>query len=378
MYGSPWWAPAFTLRVDTGTVAPYDVSNPALASPPRNIGARFMADIPIPAIETSTKKARFRSEWGVPKLLLSPSLLLILIFVYGFIGMSLWVSISNWRSSTVDLSLSDPIMGVYDRLFSMTRFQIDLRNTLVFTILFLLASVLVGLVLALLLDQRVFGRSLFRNVFLFPYALSFIVTGTSWRWLFTPESGINLLVDSLGINSLLNALGLPDFSPAWLTTAEVVGDLGAWIPFLDGIKAQLGIPLAMIPVIIAATWQLSGFAMAMYLAGLGTISHDIREAAQLDGASSWRIYRDIIIPLLRPITISILIILGHVSLKIFDLIFAMSGSGPGFATDVPGIFVYEQTFRATRYNLGAAASIIMLLLVSIVIVPYLARTLKEL
>jgi glucose/mannose transport system permease protein len=134
----------------------------------------------------------------------------------------------------------------------------------------------------------------------------------------------------------------------------------------------------MIPVVIAAAWQLSGFAMAMYLAGLGTISHDIREAAQLDGASSWRIYRDIVIPLLRPITISILIILGHVSLKIFDLIFAMSGSGPGFATDVPGIFVYEQTFRATRYNLGAAASIVMLLLVSIVIVPYLARTLKEL
>lgn len=337
-----------------------------------------MADIPIPAVETSTKKARFRSELSVPRLLLSPSLLLILIFVYGFIGMTIWVSISNWRSSSVDLTLSDPIMGVYDRLFSMTRFQIDLRNTLVFTILFLLASVLVGLVLALLLDQRVFGRSIFRNIFLFPYALSFIVTGTSWRWLFAPESGINLLVENLGINWLLNAVGLPDFSPAWLTTAEVVGDLGTWIPFLDGIKAQVGIPLAMIPVIIAATWQLSGFAMAMYLAGLGTISHDIREAAQLDGASSWRIYRDIIIPLLRPITISILIILGHVSLKIFDLIFAMSGSGPGFATDVPGIFVYEQTFRATRYNLGAAASIIMLLLVSIVIVPYLARTLKEL
>jgi glucose/mannose transport system permease protein len=118
--------------------------------------------------------------------------------------------------------------------------------------------------------------------------------------------------------------------------------------------------------------------MAMYLAGLGTISNDIREAAQLDGASSWRINRDIIIPILKPITISTLIILGHVSLKIFDLIYAMSGSGPGFATDVPGIFVFEQTFRATRYNLGAAASIVMLLLVSIVIVPYLARSVKDL
>jgi glucose/mannose transport system permease protein len=136
--------------------------------------------------------------------------------------------------------------------------------------------------------------------------------------------------------------------------------------------------MALLPVMIAATWQLSGFAMAMYLAGLGTISNDIREAASLDGASTWQIYRHIIIPLLRPITVSTLIILGHVSLKIFDLIYAMSGSGPGFATDVPGIFVFEQTFRATRYNLGAAASIVMLLLVSLVIVPYLARTLKEL
>lgn len=329
-------------------------------------------------IEISESQRRSLRETTIGRLLLTPSLLLILIFVYGFIGSTVWISLSNWRSAVRDLSLTDPILGVYDRLFHMTRFQIDLRNTVVFTVLFLLAAVVVGLVLALLLDQRVFGRSVFRNIFLFPYALSFIVTGVSWRWLFNPQTGINLLAENLGLNWLLNTIGLPDFSPAWLTTAEVVGDFGSWIPGLDGINAQLGLPLAMIPVIIAATWQLSGFAMAMYLAGLGTISNDVREAAQLDGASNWRIYRDIIIPLLRPITISILIILGHISLKIFDLIFAMSGSGPGFATDVPGIFVYEQTFRATRYNLGAAASIVMLLLVSIVIVPYLARTLKEL
>jgi glucose/mannose transport system permease protein len=143
------------------------------------------------------------------------------------------------------------------------------------------------------------------------------------------------------------------------------------------VKAQIGIPIALIPVIIAAVWQLSGFAMAMYLAGLGTISHDIREAAALDGASTWQTYRHIIIPLLRPITISTLVILGHISLKIFDLVFAMSGKGPGFATDVPGIYVYEQTFGATRYNLGAAASIFMLILVCCVMVPYLARSLRD-
>lgn len=312
-------------------------------------------------------------RWLSP-LLLSPSIIALLVFVYGFIGMTVWISTSNWDSARMDLSRQEPILGVYDRLFNMTRFQIDLRNTLIFTVLFLILAVGLGLVLALLLDQHIPAGAFFRNVFLFPYALSFIVTGVSWRWIFNPDSGINLLLDHLGLNWLLGKLGMGPFHPTWLTNSDVIGD----IPLGDFIRIQVGFPMALLPVIIAATWQLSGFAMAMYLAGLGTISNDLREAAQLDGATSWRIYRDVIIPLLRPITISTLIILGHVSLKIFDLIYAMSGSGPGFATDVPGIFVFEQTFRATRYNLGAAASIIMLLLVCIVIVPYLARSMKEL
>lgn len=318
------------------------------------------------------------SERWLSPLLLSPSLIALLVFVYAFIGITVWVSISKWGSAKQNLSLKHPILGTYERLFQMFRFQADLRNTLVFTVLFLALSVVVGLVLAIALDQRFPGRAIFRNIFLFPYALSFIVTGVVWRWIFNPSTGINLLLDDLGLNWVLDKSGLGRFNPGWLTDPGVWGDLRQVIPGLDGIHVAVGIPHALIPVTIAAAWQLSGFAMAMYLAGLGTIPADIREAAQLDGATTGQIYRHIIIPLLRPITISILIILGHVSLKIFDLIFAMSGTGPGFATDVPGIFMYEQTFRATRYNLGAAASIIMLLLVSIVIVPYLARNLKEL
>ena len=159
---------------------------------------------------------------------------------------------------------------------------------------------------------------------------------------------------------------------------RVNGALEKVFPWADALSVKLGIPLALIPIVIAATWQLSGFAMAMYLAGLGTIPGEVKEAALIDGASDWRAYRDIIIPLLKPITISTMIILGHVSLKIFDLIYAMSGKGPGFATDVPGIFVYDKMFGAQQYNLGSAASIVMLVLVSIVIVPYLWRQLKEL
>jgi glucose/mannose transport system permease protein len=318
-------------------------------------------------------KRRGISERWLSPLILSPSLVAVFIFVYGFIGMTIWVSFSNWRSPSRDLSLIDPLFATYQRLFETTRFQIDIRNTLIFTLLFLVGSVGVGLLLAIALDQTLPARGLIRNIFLFPYALSFVVTGVAWRWIFNPESGLTQLADDLGINWLLGLVGLGPLTIDWLIDPTVWGD----IPMPDAIKAQIGIPVAMIPVIIAATWQLSGFAMAMYLAGLGTISNDLREAAALDGASTAQTYRHIIIPLLRPITLSTLIILGHISLKIFDLIFAMSGSGPGFATDVPGIFVYEQTFRATRYNLGAAASVVMLILVSIVIIPYLARSLKD-
>jgi glucose/mannose transport system permease protein len=322
--------------------------------------------------DLKSSKLGISEKWFSP-LILSPSLIAIFVFVYGFIGMSVWISLSNWRTPKRDLSIIDPLFATYQRLFETTRFQIDIRNTIIFTVIFLIGSVGVGLLLAIILDQAIPGRALLRNVFLFPYALSFVVTGVSWRWIFNPESGLTKLADVLGINAVLDIVGLGPVQISWLISPTVWGN----IPMPDAVKAQIGLPIAMMPVIIAAVWQLSGFAMAMYLAGLGTISNDIREAAALDGASAWKTYRDIIIPLLKPITISTLIILGHISLKIFDLIFAMSGKGPGFATDVPGIFVYETTFSATRYNLGAAGSVVMLILVSLVMIPYLVRSMKD-
>ena len=335
------------------------------------------------AVEAGAIRAgRFSRERLLSPALLSPSVIALFVFVYGFIGYTVWVSLSNWRTNRRDLSPRDPLLGTYGDLFSQVRFQIDLRNTFVFTVIFLLLSVGGGLVLAILLDRKVFGGGIFRSVFLFPYALSFITTGVAWRWIFNPETGVNLLFEQLGINALLERLGTGPLKPGWITDPAVVwqvnGALERALPFTAAIDAKLGIPLALIPVTIAAAWQLSGFAMAMYLAGLGTISHELREAASLDGASEWQLYRHVIIPLLKPITISVLIILGHVSLKIFDLIFAMTGKGPGFATDVPGIFVFDKMFGAQQYNLGAAASIVMLILVSLVIVPYLVRQLKEL
>ena len=314
-------------------------------------------------------------------LILLPSLLLTAIFVYGFIGTSFFFSLTNWRTLAVDLSLRDPLWQTYTDMLAMPRFQADLRNTLVFTVLFIGLAIGIGLGLAILLDRQIAGRGFFRSAFLFPYALSFIVTGVVWRWIFNPETGINLFFDILGINQVLEAAGMGPLSPGWTTDPEVVLSVNQVLAHVwpSGMTFQIewGIPVALIPVAIAATWQLSGFVMAMYLGGLGSISRQVRDAARIDGAGEFRMYRSVIIPMLTPITISIAIILLHVSLKIFDLVFAMSGVGPGFATDVPAIFVFEMMFKAARYNLGAAASIVMLVASCLVIVPYLVHTFRS-
>ena len=307
---------------------------------------------------------------GFQAMVLVPSLGLVAVFVYGFIIYSFRVSLSNWQGLNADLSLKHPVGSVYSQMFAMPRWQADLRNIFVFTILFLVLAVVIGVVLALLVHNTLAARGLFRSVFLFPYALSFIVTGVVWRWIFTPSAGANLILSGLGI----------DAKPKWITDPTVAGDvsgaLAAVIPGADAIQIKLGIPLALIPVVIAAAWQLGGFAMANFLAALAAMPEELKEAAQLDGANTWQYHRLVVLPTLRPMIAVVLILLGHVSLKSFDLVYAMTGQGPGFATDVPGIFVFEQTFKALKYNTGAAASIVMLILVAAVMVPYLYRSTK--
>ena len=331
--------------------------------------------------EQTTRKRRFSDRLLSP-LILSPAMTLIVIFVYVFIAITVWVSLSNWGTLKVDMSIRQPLGVTYEQMFSMTRWHANLRNVFIFTVLFLTFSLAFGLLLALLLDRKLLGYTIFRNVFLFPYALSFIVTGVAWRWIFNPEKGVNVLFDTLGINKLIETFGGPPLHPGWVTDTSVLFSLNSWLgtifPPVKSLSIQLGIPMALIPVVIAAGWQLTGFAMSMYIAGLATVPHELREAARIDGASELQVYTRVVIPQLNPVTVSTAIILGHVSLKIFDLIFAMAGgAGPGFVTDVPGIFVFDYTFKATRYNLGAAASVIMLLLVCMIIVPYLWTNLRK-
>jgi len=280
-------------------------------------------------------------------LFILPSVVAIAIFVYGFIGWSTRVSFSAWQGLMPDFTWVG--LENYVELFHDRRFMIDLRNTGIFTFLFLFACLIIGLLLAIIIDRTRKGANIFRNIFLFPMAVSFIVTGVAWRWLMNPAtgsrmSGLNLLFDKIGLDFLINN---------WHTTPE-------W-----------GIAFIVIP----AVWQMSGFTMALYLSGIQSIPHELREAAMVDGANEWQTFRNIIMPLLRPITLSAVIILGHTSLKIFDLIVAISGKD--IRLDVPAIYMWTTSFDANNFARGATIGIIMLITVAIVIVPYLAFGTRE-
>lgn len=301
------------------------------------------------------KKRRLSKDHLTAIAFLVPSLILILIFVYGFISWTGYLSLSNYNTIVPDFSFAGLKNYIY--LFNDFRFQADLRNTLFFTILFIGLVIVLGLGLAILLDQKLKGESIFRNIFLFPMALSFIVTGVVWQWLLHP---------STGFNKILNLVGL---EPKWYTDTTI----------LAGFKwgsIEFGLPVAIIAVVIAAIWQMTGFSLAMYLAGLRGIDDELREAARMDGATEFQVYKKIVLPILMPITMSVVIIMAHISLKIFDLVYAMTGSGANFVTDVPGLYMFETTFRGNYYANGAAIAIIMLLLVAVFIVPYLWNSRK--
>ena len=318
---------------------------------------------PTTPVITRKNKARFRGAAAF----MAPSIILTFVFVYGFIAFSGWISLSSWKRPTRrDLSFRDPFGATYWEMFQEQRFQASMRNIIVFTVLFLILAVLSGLVLALLVHRVTVARGLFRSIFLLPYALSFIVTGVAFRWIFNPNTGINVWLEKLGVEN----------PPQWSTSTTI--SLAAYRPSGDGfLKIDFGIPVAILPIVIAAAWQLSGFAMAMYLAGLASIPAEELEAASMDGANELKQLRHIVLPQLWPVTVTCLILLLHTALKIFDLVVAMSGSGPGFVTDVPGIYVYDMMGKANRYDKGSAAALVLLVTACIFVVPYLTRVYRK-
>jgi len=293
---------------------------------------------------------KIKGDKWTPILFITPSIVAVGIFVYGFISWTGFISFTKWNDVLPDYTLVG--FENYRKLFNNMRFQIDLHNTLVFTIIFVTSCLLIGLLLAVLIDQRIKGEGIFRNLFLLPMALSFIVSGVIWRWLFNPGS---FQLGNIGLNQLFEKVGLNFLICGWYTDPNI----------------------GIIAVAIAAIWQFSGYTMALYLAGLRGIPLELREAAAIDGASQWKTFYYITLPFLRPITFGAIIILGHISLKIFDLVMAMTGSGPAFSSDVPAFFMYDTTFRGNHFSQGASIAIILLLLISLLIIPYLITTFRK-
>lgn len=279
-------------------------------------------------------------------IIISPSVLAVLIFVYAFIGWSVRVSLSKWKGLNPDFTWVG--LKNYLALFSDPRFHVDVRNTLVFTGVFVIGSIVLGFLLAVMLDQGLKSEGFFRSLFLFPMAISYIVTGVVWRWLMNPATGSR----TSGLNLLFSYFNLDFLANSWYTTPK-------W---------------GMAAIALATIWQMSGYTMALYLAGLRAIPHELHEAAQIDGANEIQIYRHITLPLLAPVTLSALIILGHMSLKVFDLIIAVAGKQ--LPLDVPAIYMWQTTFDGLFYGRGAAIGILLLISVAVLIIPYIRYTQK--
>jgi glucose/mannose transport system permease protein len=292
--------------------------------------------------------AMFRDESVLSFAMLLPSIVAVGIFVYGFIAWSVRVSLSKWKGLNPDYTWVG-LQQYSDLILHDPRFRIDVRNTVVFTIGFISVCLILGLGLAILLDQKLKGEALFRSIFLFPMSISFIASGVVWAWLMNPATGSRIT----GINLLFKTLGLDSLISLWHSNPP---------------------PWGMAYTVIPAVWQLSGFAMALYLGGIRGISEEIREAARVDGASEFEVYRHVILPMLRPVTLSAVIILGHMSLKIFDLIVALGRKDQRL--DVPGIYMWTTTFDGTNYAQGAAIGILMLISVAILVIPYLVNSMR--
>lgn len=275
--------------------------------------------------------------------MLSPSLLLVGVCVYGFIAFTVYLS---FTSSTIlpVMELSDK--SNYERLFRLSLFKLAANNLGIFSGLYIGLCLVLGMVLAILIDQRIRAETIFRSIFLYPMALSFIVTGTAWKWLLDP---------SIGLERSVRILGFEAFTFDWIKDGE----------------------MAIYCVVIAAVWQSTGFVMALFLAGLRGIDNEILHAARVDGAKSWRIYWRIIIPQLGPSFISSFVILAHMAIKSYDLVIALTGGGPGRDTWLPSVFMYQYTFTRNEMAVGAASAVVMVAAVAVVVIPYIRREIRQ-
>ena len=279
---------------------------------------------------------RFLERW-LPQIVVSPLFAASLVFVYGFIA---WTAYISFTKSGVMPNYTLAGFTQYVRLWNTPRWYVAIENLFIFTSLFIAGCMAIGLLLAILLDQRIRVEGVIRTVYLYPMALSFIVTGTAWKWILNP---------TLGVEKIIQDLGFPNFSFDWLVNPD----------------------MAIYTIVIAGVWQSSGYVMALFLAGLRSVDDEILKAAAIDGAGPVRTYTSIILPIIRPVFFSSIIILSHLAIKSFDLVMALTSGGPGYATDMPATFMYSFAFQRSELGTAAASAIMMLVTVTAIIIPYL-------
>jgi glucose/mannose transport system permease protein len=293
---------------------------------------------------------RSRFQGWLPRLVLAPSFLLVLVFVYGFNLWTLFLSFTNSKAFP-----TTNLIGFtnYLRLWNWT-FETDppsnwytaLINMGLFGGLYIFFCLFLGLVLAILLDQKIRGEGILRPIYLYPLALSFIVTGTAWKLFLDP---------GIGLEKAMHDWGWASFHFDWVVNP----------------------PMMIYCVAIAGVWQTSGFVMAMFLAGLRGVDGEILKAAQIDGASAYQTYRRIVIPIIRPVFFSALIVLAHMAIKSYDLVLSVTGKNPGGAAELPSTFMYSYTFTRNQMAVGSTSAVIMLMTIAAIMVPYIYSETKE-
>ena len=280
--------------------------------------------------------------WGPGLLLILPSLIVLAVFVYGFLGWNIRVSLSSWRG----LAPAHDFVGLanYTALADDQRFtEFDVPNIAIFTLVFVVGALVVGFIMALLLDRGVRGENAFRSIYLFPMAISFIATAIIWRWLMDNGEGES----TTGLNKLLVEGGLGSLRSDWFKSDS------RW---------------AIAAIALPAGWALSGYVMSLFLAGMRGVPEELREAARVDGASEPRVFWHVVRPMLLPVLMSAVVILAHISLKTFDLFYAMDQKN--IKIDTPALYMWFTTFDGGFYARGAAIATLLLLGVATVIVPY--------
>lgn len=293
------------------------------------------AAVKAPRIPVHSSRLAALADVWLPRLVLSPTIIASLIFVYGFIFLTAYLSLTD---SHMMPNFEYAGFGQYTELFGIDRWWVAASNLGIFGGLFIAICLFIGLTMAILLDQQIRQEGALRAIYLYPMALSFIVTGAAWKWILNP---------GLGLEKMMHDWGYTNFHFDWLVNSD----------------------MSIYTVVIAGVWQSSGFVMALFLAGLRGVDDAIIKAAMVDGASLPMIYRRIVIPSLRPVFFSVLLVLAHIAIKSFDLVMALTAGGPGTSSDVPAIFMYQFSFTRGQLGLGAASAMMMLATVLAVLVP---------